>query len=985
MFEAGLAAQEPAYLQDHRVFGEVIVPATAYVEMALSAGALRHLGAGLVLENIIFQAPLLPGKKEHIVQTLVKPNNNTSASFQIFSQAESVDKDAGSIDDEWVLHASGEIHKSISPIPENGLSLEQAQTICREEVPVAEIYQRLERRALNYGETFRGLVAVWRNEGSALALVQLPKIELRSAGEYQLHPALLDACMQTAGAIKDGMDDSDEAPFLPLSIDRILFYGPAGLAKLWCHLRLQPLADIKPSNNGLGQELRTADIMLWDETGRLVAEIVGLHVKKAPRAALFSQVAKQVERLLYEVVWREAATSTESLTASPDDFQGRWLLFGDDDPLSASVARQITATGGESYLVRIGSDYARESRYDWRVNPKDGKSFEKLLSEFEDEGQSYPETLPLRGIIYLWGLNSAASIEVDPKGLLAAQEIACGALLALIQALANSKKISWPTLWLVTRGGQAGLPDRSALSTSQAMLWGLGKVIALEHPQTRCTRINLDPDQGESNASILVQEIRQGLHVRQYETANGNGKKEQYEDQVAWRSGRRYTPRLKQLSAAQKGQTSSAYRPSTTGSYLVTGGLGALGLAVAEWLVSNGTRTVVLVGRSTPDEATQTRLTAMEDVGATVLVRQVDVTDRAALQHVILELNEKGLPLRGVVHAAGVLDDGILLRQNWTRFAGVLAPKVLGAANLHEITRDMELDIFVLYSSVAALLGTPGQGSYTAANAYLDTLAHHRHTMGLPAVSINWGPWSESGMSSRSAVSKQRLQKGFLEPLAPLTALKALGQILSIRSVQAAVLDINWNHLNNYYQSLSQPAPSLLSDLKQDNTRDGSKQVERGQLLVALKDIAPRKRQAYLLSYLQEQAGAVLGLDPAQSLHPQRPLNELGLDSLMAVELRNMLSLLLDQSLPATLLFDYPTMFDLSRYITKEILPELLSNPDNVPADNQPKLRESKQGTPAVDTGVLDDMSNDELAEMLANELAAIRQINPEQNQRGNR
>jgi acyl carrier protein len=297
----------------------------------------------------------------------------------------------------------------------------------------------------------------------------------------------------------------------------------------------------------------------------------------------------------------------------------------------------------------------------------------------------------------------------------------------------------------------------------------------------------------------------------------------------------------------------------------------------------------------------------------------------------------------------------------------------------------MELDIFVLYSSVAALLGTPGQGSYTAANAYLDTLAHHRHTMGLPAVSINWGPWSESGMSSRSAVSKQRLQKGFLEPLAPLTALKALGQILSIRSVQAAVLDINWNHLNNYYQSLSQPAPSLLSDLKQDNTRDGSKQVERGQLLVALKDIAPRKRQAYLLSYLQEQAGAVLGLDPAQSLHPQRPLNELGLDSLMAVELRNMLSLLLDQSLPATLLFDYPTMFDLSRYITKEILPELLSNPDNVPADNQPKLRESKQGTPAVDTGVLDDMSNDELAEMLANELAAIRQINPEQNQRGNR
>jgi acyl carrier protein len=274
----------------------------------------------------------------------------------------------------------------------------------------------------------------------------------------------------------------------------------------------------------------------------------------------------------------------------------------------------------------------------------------------------------------------------------------------------------------------------------------------------------------------------------------------------------------------------------------------------------------------------------------------------------------------------------------------------------------MPLEHFVLFSSTASVLGSSGQGSYAAGNSFLDGLALSRRALGLPAVSINWGPWADVGMAAESDAAQRRLRLSTAKALKPATALEALGLIVTRqpRPAQVVVLD------------MIEPADV---QAKRRVGTNGSGEAERGRLIRELEAVSPRKRPAFLVAYLQEQAGAVLGMEPGrgQILHPQQPLNEMGLDSLMAVELRNRLSLLLDRALPATLLFDYPTLTALSGYVVEQFL-AAAREVEVVGMDGAGEAATEMQGAKEVPEGDLDEMSSDELARLLASELDAIRQ-----------
>ena len=224
----------------------------------------------------------------------------------------------------------------------------------------------------------------------------------------------------------------------------------------------------------------------------------------------------------------------------------------------------------------------------------------------------------------------------------------------------------------------------------------------------------------------------------------------------------------------------------------MTGGLGSLGLVVAEWLVEQGAQHLVLVGRHGPGAAAQAALAEWARRGVQVQVRQADVAHAEEVQALVDSLRAQP-PLRGVIHAAGVLDDGVLLQQTWERFARVLAPKALGAWHLHRATAGMALDFFVLFSSVAAVLGSAGQGNYAAANAYLDGLAWYRRSRGLPALSLNWGPWGEVGMAAQLAERAQsRRAAGGVALIPPALGVQALGYALASGAPQWTVLPIDW-------------------------------------------------------------------------------------------------------------------------------------------------------------------------------------------------
>jgi acyl transferase domain-containing protein len=383
--------------------------------------------------------------------------------------------------------------------------------------------------------------------------------------------------------------------------------------------------------------------------------------------------------------------------------------------------------------------------------------------------------------------------------------------------------------------------------------------------------------------------------------------------------------------------------------YLITGGLGGLGLKLAHWLVDRGARHLVLLGRSGVSDAARSQLDDLNRPGVTVAVRKCDIGSREEIAAVLSNVANDA-PLRGVFHLAGVLDDGILREQTRERFDRVMAAKVNGAWNLHELTRDLPLDMFVLFSSAASLMGSPGQGNYASANAFLDALAHHRRALKLPALAVNWGSWDEVGMAARLKESEgQRWQAAGIGWIGVEQGLATLERLMLDDRVQAAVLPIEWTKFFERIPVGSEPA--WLAEIA-GAARSAAPAEETGppELLERLQSVTPAERMELTVAGLRQQAARVLAMDDAHLPDPRRTLNEIGFDSLTAVEFCNRLSRSIGQRINPAVLFDYPTLESLASYVLRDVL--CMETAAESPASPQ-------EDTAAQETArVLDDVEN---------------------------
>jgi myxalamid-type polyketide synthase MxaB len=356
-------------------------------------------------------------------------------------------------------------------------------------------------------------------------------------------------------------------------------------------------------------------------------------------------------------------------------------------------------------------------------------------------------------------------------------------------------------------------------------------------------------------------------------------------------------------------------------SYLITGGLGALGMQVTQWLTEQGARHLVLTGRSGASEAVQETLNQLEQrTGAEIQVIKADVSQSAEVAYLLNTIKTSMPPLRGIFHAAGILDDGVLLNQDWQRFSRVMAPKIEGAWNLHISTQDLSLDFFVCFSSLASLLGQPGQGNYAAANAFMDTLAHHRRALGQPSLSINWGPWAVTGMAAAMADQDKRRIASMGVDSIPLDAgLQILGDLLKMRDVaQIGVLPINWS---KFPQELATP---FLENFTQAAV-SGS-ESKQPVFIQELLEVPSNERRKLMVDHVRAQLAQVLGMNSNPKIGLRDRLFDLGIDSLMAVELRNRLKSSLGLALRTTIVFDYPTIEALVDYFSQDVLSELFAD-----------------------------------------------------------
>lgn len=599
----------------------------------------------------------------------------------------------------------------------------------------------------------------------------------------------------------------------------------------------------------------------------------------------------ELGELLYRLRWQPTSIPPEAPGRSVDT--GRWLIFSDAGPATDTLRDHLEAQGKSCVVVEADLDLEHLHRLTpdaYRVNPTRPEHFRQLLSDAF--GDDRPRC---RGVVHLWSLRTAPPEATSAESLADATSLGTLSVLHLVQALAGWSDS--PRLWLVTRGAQTTDADTGPVSLAQAPLWGMARSIDHEHPELGCTRVDLSAGGGADELRAMFQEIWA----------------DDAEVDVALRGGRRYVARLARDDDTAPGAPGPEIRPD--GTYLITGGLGALGLQVAAWLVEHGARHLALMGRSATAESADASVEALRAGGTEVLIAAGDVTRADDVAAVLDSLATSMPPLRGVVHAAGAVDDALLAHLDERRLRSVLAPKVDGAWNLHTLTRDAALDFFVLFSSAASVLGSPGAANYGAANAFLDALAWHRRSEGRPALSINWGPWEGLGFFSRSELHRHFSHYGVTGLPAP-ACLRALAGLLARPIPQAAVLDVDWAR---WCAGFSAGTPPLLAEL---HDAPGPATAEAGGptdgLYQALQGAAADERHRMLQAYLAELTATKLGLAPS-SLDIDAPLSALGVDSLITLELRIQIERDLGVIVPVTRLLDGPSVASVSSWIAEQL------------------------------------------------------------------
>jgi phthiocerol/phenolphthiocerol synthesis type-I polyketide synthase D len=684
-------------------------------------------------------------------------------------------------------------------------------------VSPAEFYTALRRTGAQHGQAFAALTRIVRRPGgSSECEIVLPDEAAFHRG-YRVHPVMLDAALQGLAAAMpaESLAEATEATYLPLSLGIVRVFGDVG-RRARCHAELEGLDD-----DGAGMLGR---ITLTDDAGNPTAEITDVYLRRVQRRA----VPLPLEQKLFDSVWVQAPADS----ATPESVTGSWLVLT-HEPDAGDIAQEFTDKFASPTHRVLSADLCDESAV--------LEAFAKTAAEAE---------LPPAGVIIF--VEAHPFDGTDAGGALARARDLVEAISTTVRAIVSGWHGRSPRLWLATRNGLAVGRDESG-DPAIGALRGLVRVLAYEHPDLRASLVDLDAA-GDPVAALTTE----------LESCRRD-------DVIAWRGERRAVERLVRATLGER-KPGPVVRPD--GSYIVTGGLGGIGMVVAAWLAAQGAGRIVLNGRSHPSEEQQKSLTDLESLAEVVVVTG-DVSAPAVAERLVSAAEQTGLALRGVVHAAAVLDDNLVTTLSRESLERVWTPKAAGALRLHEATAGRQLDWWAGFSSAASLLGSPGQAAYACANAWLDALVAWRRASGLPAIAINWGQWADVGIA-------RSLTLGVLDPITPAEGIEALEELLGADPTRVGVARLRVDRAAAAFPEIHQIGyfANLVEEL--DALTDG----QDWEGLDALRATDPTEAARIVIRRLRMRVSAIMGYAES-AIDADRPLTELGMDSLMAVRIRN--------------------------------------------------------------------------------------------------
>nr|WP_262928363.1 type I polyketide synthase [Streptomyces sp. CBMA29] len=876
------------WLSDHAALGTVLLPGAAFAELALHAAELTGCAQ---VEELTLEAPLILAGQDgvHLQLTVGAPDATGRRELRIHSRPDRADAhDARSLDTgPWVRHAAGVLASEAPAAPEPLTAWPPADA---RPVPVEEFYADLDATGYGYGPAFRRVRAAWRSDQHLYADVTLGDEQAADAGSYGVHPALLDAALHISLAHVDGLR-------LPFAWRGLALHAVHASA---VRVRVTP------------QGPDTVALTLADATGAPVASVEALTLLPVGEAQLSpagGPANTPADQALFRLDWQSVATAEPA---------AEWLALGADTgddgvPDVAELLARIDADTIEAprtALVRLGG-WGREEPRGAKGGLGDGS-----WTSGEGKGEPGQEGGQPGDAILGDGSGTAGHEDGTPArtpvdaALPARVHAATAEALGLLKTWLGDERLSTSRLVVLTRGAVAAEPGEDIADLATAPVWGLIRSAQSEHPGRL---VLVDTDDTPASRDALATAVATAVA--------------RDEAQIALRAGGIRLPRLVRATPGAASEAPAAPQRTEAdphGTVLITGGTGALGSLLAGHLVAeHGVRHLVLTSRRGPDTDGAADLRARLRAGGaeTVEITACDVADRASLA-AVLEAVPSDRPLTGVVHAAGVLDDGLVLSLTDDQLSRVLTPKVDAAVHLHELTRHLDLSLFVLFSSIAATFGNPGQADYAAANAFLDALATRRRAERLPAHSLAWGLWAEVG-SMRAHLDDGDLAWLRASGVRPLAADLGLALFDAATATDTSCLvpvsldltalraEAARGSLRPAFRSLVRARRTAVAAAPADSASD---------LRHRLTGLDPQEQDRLLLELIREQAAAVLALPTPDTISARRSFKEFGFDSLTALQLRNALATATGLRLPATLVFDYPTPQALTGFLRTLVL-----------------------------------------------------------------
>ncbi|HTF52787.1 MAG TPA: type I polyketide synthase, partial [Pseudonocardia sp.] len=853
-----LSVRTQPWLGEHVVGGFPFFPGTGYVELAVVAG---HLVGCTRIEELSLAAPLvLPPETEIQVQiTVSNPDQDGLRDLEIYARPQGAGAD-------WVRYASGQIGPCGSPADQETTDFAAWPPRDATARDIGGLYESLAAAGQDYGPAFQGLSAVWERGEDIFVEVAQPEDVDMGAAAFGIHPTVLDATLHAVWM--NMLDEGAQMPFVWADVS--LF--ASGATGLRARLRRGP--------NG------AVSLLAVDGAGSPVISVGRLALRPVPTAPSSASSDQPVEEAIFGVEW-QALPDTDPATA-PVAEAGRWVVVGAD---SLGVVEGLVAGGVEP-----------------EVHPD--------LAALADAAG------PVPGVV-LTAVGCGGLDRTDDGDQGRAARRLTNEVVALLQQWLSLDPLADTRLVVLTRGAVAVRAGEGVADLAAAAAWGLLRSAQTENPG-RLLLVDLPAGAGADPSGDLVGVLTEAFASPEPELAIRD--RQAHGRRLVRPAGLVTEPEASDDSSPAE-ESGAAEKPGVAGAVLITGGTGTLGGLTARHLADTGrAQHLLLVSRSGPGASSTGAgpavvAAAVAEAGADVHIVAADTADRAVMTSLLAGL-PAGCPLTGVVHTAGIVDDGVVGSLTADQVDAVMRSKTDTAWVLHELTRSHPVESFVMFSSTAAVFGGGGQGNYSAGNAFLDGLAAYRHAAGLPALSLAWGAWvAEIGIGRNLSASQlARVNSGgnfgAEEGLAVLDLALTRDEALLVPSR----LDVNTLRIAaSRGQALPQLLHALSGPIRPVISSAANAAPDTSTLHQQLARAPGSERDRILIQLVRTQAAAVLGHPSPEAIEPARAFTELGFDSLTAVDLRNRLNKATGLRLPATLVFDYPNPAALSQHITNQL------------------------------------------------------------------